>query len=504
LYAVYSRQSVDKQDSISIESQIEFCKYELRGQPYREYIDKGYSGKNIERPEFQRLLADIKKGEIKKVVVYKLDRISRSILDFSNLMVLFQKYDVEFISSTEKFDTSSPMGRAMLNICIVFAQLERETIQKRIADAYISRSQKGFYMGGRVNYGFEKVSTIMQGVKTSMYVIKPEEAEHIKLMYEIYSDYGASYGDILKHFKEKNIINLRKGSEFVSSRIHEYLQNPVYVRADESVYEFYQQHGVEITNDISDFVGTNGCYYYKGQNATGKKHYDLAGNVIVLAPHEGIVDADLWLACKKKTMGNKTIQPGRRVVKMWLAGKIKCGHCGHALTRKDYQKNPIGSYYFCTKRMNNINACIGVGGIYADEFEALVLNHLKERLGEFKTLAGKVSSKKINPKITTLQIQLRQVEDEITKLLASLTTANDTLVAYVNGMIVDLDKKKQSIISELSKAESQGIDKAQILHVDDCIEKWEELELTDKRIVVDVLIEAIHATKDSLTISWKF
>lgn len=120
--AIYARQSVDKKDSISIESQIEFCKYELKGGNCKEYTDKGYSSKNTDRPKFQELVRDIKRGLIAKVVVYKLDRISRSILDFANMMELFQQYNVEFVSSTEKFDTSTPMGRAMLNICIVFAQ----------------------------------------------------------------------------------------------------------------------------------------------------------------------------------------------------------------------------------------------------------------------------------------------------------------------------------------------------------------------------------------------
>ena len=135
---IYARQSVDRKDSISIESQIDFCKYELKGGSCRVFKDKGYSGKNTDRPEFQKLLGEIRKGKVRRVVVYKLDRISRSILDFANMMELFQEYDVEFVSSTEKFDTSTPMGRAMLNICIVFAQLERETIQKRVTDAYYS------------------------------------------------------------------------------------------------------------------------------------------------------------------------------------------------------------------------------------------------------------------------------------------------------------------------------------------------------------------------------
>ena len=89
-------------------------KYELKGGSFKEYKDKGYSGKNTVRPQLQQLLTDIRRGEVEKVIVYKLDRISRSILDFSNMMNLFQQYQVEFVSSTEKFDTSTPMGRAML------------------------------------------------------------------------------------------------------------------------------------------------------------------------------------------------------------------------------------------------------------------------------------------------------------------------------------------------------------------------------------------------------
>ena len=151
--ALYARQSIEKKDSISVESQLEYCRYETHGGDYIEYTDRGFSGKDMKRPGFERMMADIAEGKVRRVIVYKLDRISRSILDFANMMEVFRKYDVAFISSTEKFDTSTPIGRAMLNICIVFAQLERETIQKRVSDAYHARCRHGLYMGGRVPYG---------------------------------------------------------------------------------------------------------------------------------------------------------------------------------------------------------------------------------------------------------------------------------------------------------------------------------------------------------------
>ena len=196
--AIYARQSVDKKDSISIESQIEFCKYELKGGNCKEYKDKGYSGKNTERPQFQQLMQDIESGLVRKVVVYKLDRISRSILDFAKMMDFFQKYEVEFVSSTEKFDTSTPMGRAMLNICIVFAQLERETIQKRVQDAWYSRCQRGFKMGGKTPYGFRTEPYVMDGVRTKKLVIEPTEAAFVRQMYEMYADPQVSLHDITK------------------------------------------------------------------------------------------------------------------------------------------------------------------------------------------------------------------------------------------------------------------------------------------------------------------
>ena len=90
--ALYARQSLDKKDSISIESQLEFCEYETHGAEYEKYVDKGFSGKNTNRPAFTKMMEDIKDGKIKRVIVYKLDRISRSILDFSTMMDTFQKF----------------------------------------------------------------------------------------------------------------------------------------------------------------------------------------------------------------------------------------------------------------------------------------------------------------------------------------------------------------------------------------------------------------------------
>jgi len=159
--AIYTRQSVDRIDSISVESQAEFCKKEVIDGQFRVYSDKGYSGKNIDRPAFKELLGDIEAGKVRRVIVYRLDRISRSVLDFANVIDVFQKHRVDFVSTMEKFDTGTPIGKAMLMIVMIFAQLERETIQQRVIDAYASRSKRGFYMGGRIPFGFTLKETMI-------------------------------------------------------------------------------------------------------------------------------------------------------------------------------------------------------------------------------------------------------------------------------------------------------------------------------------------------------
>ena len=118
--ALYGRQSIEKKDSISVESQLEYCRYETHGDPYIEYADRGFSGKNTNRPDFEKMMNDIRAGKIKRVIVYKLDRISRSILDFANMMEVFQEYHVEFVSSTEKFDTSTPIGIFDIRVAMSF------------------------------------------------------------------------------------------------------------------------------------------------------------------------------------------------------------------------------------------------------------------------------------------------------------------------------------------------------------------------------------------------
>ena len=494
--AIYARQSVDKKDSISIESQIEFCKYELKGGNCKEYTDKGYSGKNTDRPKFQELVRDIKRGLIAKVIVYKLDRISRSILDFANMMELFQQYDVEFVSSTEKFDTSTPMGRAMLNICIVFAQLERETIQKRVTDAYYSRSQRGFKMGGKAPYGFHTEPIKMDGINTKKLVVNPDEAANIRLIFEMYAQPTTSYGDITRYFAEQGI--LFYGKELIRPTLAQMLRNPVYVQADLDVYEFFKSQGTVIVNDAADFTGTNGCYLYQGRDVKEDKDRCLKDQILVIAPHEALISSDTWLKCRKKLMANTTFQQGRKPKNTWLAGKIKCGHCGYAL-KATHVPNSTG-YFRCTKRTEN-KGCPGCGKIRKEEFEQFIFSAMQEKFKDFQILHGR--EEKVNPKLTAYQVELAQVEAEIEKLLDTLTGANATLLAYANKKIEELDTRRQTISKAIAELSVETISPQQIKKLSYYLDNWDSIDFDDKRKAADGLISTIKATSDRVQIEWK-
>ncbi|WP_283608695.1 recombinase family protein [Faecalispora anaeroviscerum] len=496
MVAIYARQSVDREDSVSTESQIEACRYEVRGEAFREYVDKGYSGKNTDRPCFQELIADIRKGEVSKVVVYRLDRISRSILDFSNMMALFHQYGVEFVSSTERFDTSTSMGRAMLSICMVFAQLERETIQQRVADAYYSRSEKGFYMGGRIPYGFRLAETSIHGKRTKGYVICEEEAEHIRMMYRMYAEPGTSYGDIAACFQDRGITY--RGKPWPRARIADFLKTPIYVQADLEVYEFFREQGTVIESPPEDFIGTNGCYYYRGKDSVQRKQADFKDNRLVLAPHRGIIPAGLWLKCRKKCQQNKQIQPARKAVHTWLAGLVKCGNCHYALTFKKYNTRS-SRYLLCSRKMNS-KACKGAGTIYADEFEATIYDQMVQKLREFSVLAQEKEVLE-NPEAAVLHLEWNKTEQEIEALLDKVASADADLMKLINRRVTELSAKRDQLEHRLAGCACADV--ASQGQIKDYLNEWECLSLNDKRKVAESLIGVIYATSEQVEINWK-
>src|SRR6266545_1643502 len=186
--AIYTRVSTDhglEQDYNSLDAQHDAAQAYIRSQAHAgwaliraRYDDGGYSGGSTDRPALQRLLADIKAGKIDVIVVYKVDRLTRSLADFAKLVELFDGHGVSFVSVTQQFNTTTSMGRLTLNVLLSCAQFEREVTSERIRDKIAASKKKGMWMGGPVPIGYR--------TEHKQLVIEPEEAELVRCLFALY------------------------------------------------------------------------------------------------------------------------------------------------------------------------------------------------------------------------------------------------------------------------------------------------------------------------------
>lgn len=193
--AIYTRKSTEeglKQDFNSLDAQREAAEAFIvsqKGQGLQclpeHYDDGGYSGGNMDRPALKRLLEAVEANELDCVVVYKVDRLSRSLLDFAHIIELFDRHGVSFVSVTQQFNTTTSMGRLTLNILLAFAQFEREIISERTRDKMSAARRKGKWIGGHPVLGYDIDS------KGGRLVVNPQEAAQVRTLFELYLELGS-------------------------------------------------------------------------------------------------------------------------------------------------------------------------------------------------------------------------------------------------------------------------------------------------------------------------
>ena len=191
--AIYTRVSTDHgfdQDFNSLDAQHEAAQAYIRSQAHAgwtliraRYDDGGYSGGSTERPALQRLLADVRAGKIDVIVVYKVDRLTRSLADFAKLVELFDAHAASFVSVTQQFNTTTSMGRLTLNVLLSFAQFEREVTSERIRDKIAASKRKGLWVGGIIPLGYT--------VKDRKIVVLEDEAERVRTIFRAYLELGS-------------------------------------------------------------------------------------------------------------------------------------------------------------------------------------------------------------------------------------------------------------------------------------------------------------------------
>ena len=332
--AIYARQSIDKKDSLSIETQIQDCKNQIAREDKNANVvifkDRGYSGKNTDRPELQKLISEIERENIEKVIVYKLDRISRNIVDFYNLYDFMEKHHCAFYSVKDAFDTASPMGRLLMGILINFAQMERENIQIRVQDSYYARAENdGRWLGGKTPYGFKLGKT-----KNKISTLKPtEDMEIVKLIYQKYAyDSNSSLHKIVRYLhEEKGIVKSARAIKII-------LSNPIYVKADERLYNYYKALGVEFLNDKEDWNGINACQVLNKTDQSQRKSVmkDKDEWKVFITNWEGVIDSRTFLMCQERLSENVALSRDNTSKGKFaeLSGLVKCKKCGRAIKIK--------------------------------------------------------------------------------------------------------------------------------------------------------------------------
>lgn len=496
--AIYVRQSIDKKDSLSIESQIDICKKEIDNNDFKVYNDKGFSGKNTNRPEFKKMIQDIKNGLITKMVCYRLDRVSRNLLDFANIMEYFEKYDIKFVSCTEKFDTSTPIGKAMLSIIMVFAQLERETIQARVKGNYYARGAKGFYMGGRAPFGLKKIETRVDGKKTYTFENDETKIDTLINMYALYSDTNMSLGKISNYLNSLNI-PAAEGGAWDSGKISRILRSPVYVKSDADVYTYYKNKGCNITNDINDFIGINGSYLYGKRESNERKYTSVKDHTLSLGLHKGVIDSTEWLACQYKLDNNKQIKNSGKGKYTWLSGKLKCGKCGYSISVVFSR----GKKYLSCRGKTNYKICDGFKEVIStDKVEKIIEKRIFKRV-ELLRNTNFTEQKIEGSQSNILKIRLVEIDEQINNLMLQLAQAKTVTMKYINQTIEKLDDEKSKILEQIN-AESvmKNINHSKE-EVFEKIDNWINLDMEDKKECVDFLIDKIEIKEDEYKVHWK-
>lgn len=325
--AIYARVSTQYQvDRASLPVQrselVNYAKYALDIPDFVIFEDAGYSAKNTDRPDYQQMMARIRTGEFSHLLVWKIDRISRNLLDFAAMYSELKQLGVVFVSKNEQFDTSSAMGEAMLKIILVFAELERNMTAERVSAVFLSRANDGIWNGGKVPFGYA------YDKQTKTFSILEDEAKTVRLIYALYES-SKSLVTVSKALNERGI-KTRSGSEWSPTTVHTMLSNPFY----------------------------SGTYRYNYRNESDPHHHVPKKKedwILVKNHHPAIVSpehqASVELILASKSYGkNQTYQ--RKNIHAF-AGLLTCGYCGSTMAATIDRARADGwrpSVYICSRR----------------------------------------------------------------------------------------------------------------------------------------------------------
>ena len=486
---IYARQSIDKKDSLSIDGQIELCRAECSGDPV-VLSDKGFSGKNTARPAFSELMAAVENGRVSKIVCYRLDRVSRSITDFGLIWQTLAEHGVEFVSISEKFDTSTPVGRAMLYIIMVFAQLERETIAERVRDNYYQRVRRGAWPGGPAPYGF----SVRKEKGAPARLVPDARLSAVAEIFRLYLAPGQSLGSVARRLN-KDGVPAPRGAAWDSVSVARLLRQPAYVRADATIYAYYKSRGVVMANDVEAFTGRYGAILVGKRESSDRKYTDASDQLLALCQHEGVVDAERFLAAQRKLADNRQIRNTGKGKYTWLSGLLKCGECGYALRviHDPACRFPILS---CSGR-SRLHICTASHSEKLHELEPFVASEMTSHIAML--LRDQENKKSAAPNQSELKATIALCDQKIQNLIEGLAEAGPNTMRYINVEIDRLENEKQAALSRMTKEQPEILRHLKnIAYVD-----VQSLPYAEKALLAQLMIDKILCTSTSTHIEWK-
>ena len=476
---IYSRKSKFTGKGESIENQIEMCTNyadsHFKDSKILIYEDEGFTGANTDRPQFKRLMNDIKSGKINVLMCYKLDRISRNVADFSSTLDELEKNDCAFVSIKEQFDTSTPMGRAMMYIASVFAQLERETIAERVRDNMLQLAKTGRWLGGNAPLGYmsELIETEdLQGKTRKHYrLILTEDSKTVQFLYDKYLELGSLVR--LQSYLVKHDIKTRKGSDYDLSSLRFILVNPTYLTADQNAYNYFQSKGCDICTDSSEFDGSRGILTYNRTNQSKKKTVaiknDICDWIISIGEHEPIIESTKWIKVQEMMLLNS--QKAFRKVhnqEALLAGIVHCSKCGSYMRPKRGRVGKDGNYryyYICDLKEKSLGQKCDMKNIVGHTLDSTIITQLKELSKSSSNLFAKFDADKLDisytedslsKKIKDTKAQIKSNEQNIDNLLTTLAEAKDSPASkYIIEKVNSLGNEIAALQNKLEQLENE-------------------------------------------------
>lgn len=470
--AIYARKSVETDKGESIENQINrgIALCQLNGWDYVVYQDYGISGKTLDRPDFERMMKDAHAGKFQYLVCYKIDRVSRSVSDFSNLIDELNNLDIGFICIKDNFDTTTPMGRAMMMITAVFAQLERETIAERVRDNMLDRAKLGKWNGGPVPLGYdvESETTEYQGrkKKSSRLINNDDEAIIIRQIFDMYIELESIRGTAIK--LNQMGIKTKSGSNWSDSQISRILQNAIYCIADQGAYGYYKNHTkVQIANHESEFDGSYGLMFYnrrkEHKNSTTKR--DEEDWILSIGEHHGIIPGAIFKKVQLIIKSNKIKAPRTGTSAKSPLINVKCDICDQAMSLYSSRSAPDKPYiglFRCNKKERMGLKCSNKS-VKATLLEEKIVSSISKLYEDEKSITEAIKSynndnddKRI-PKISekqNLTKQVDEIEREIKNLVAALGK-NTLPEILIQERYSELQKQKNTLLERISTIEDE-------------------------------------------------